>query len=173
VHEKTAGDHLGMNRTYDRTKLFTTWPGMKHELEEYIRQCETCQRNKITQNKTKMPMKVTTTPDVVWAKCAVDIVGPLSQTSDGNKYVLTFQDELFKYTMVIPIQQQDTVTVAKAFVEEVVLKFGIPQMILTDQGSNFMSEVFTNVCKLLKIKKVKPQTITLNLMEPWREHTEC
>jgi len=37
------------------------------------------------------------------------------------------------------------VTVAKAFVEEVVLKFGIPQIILTDLGSNFISEVFTNV----------------------------
>ena len=46
-------------------------------------------------------------------------------------------------------------TIAKAFVEEVILKFGIPQIILTDQSSNFMSEVFTNVCKLLKIKKIK------------------
>jgi hypothetical protein len=41
-----------------------------------------------------MPMKITTTPEVVWEKCALDIFGPLSQTSDGNKYVLTFQDEL-------------------------------------------------------------------------------
>lgn len=155
MHDKPTGGHLGMNRTYDRIKIFTTWPGMKQELEEYIRQCETCQKNKITQNKTKMPMKITTTPDVVWEKCALDFVGPLNQTSDGNKYVLTFQDELSKYTLAIPIQQQDAVTVAKAFVEEVVLKFGIPQMILTDQGSNFMSEVFTNVCKLLKIKKIR------------------
>jgi len=155
MHDKPIGGHLGMNRTYDRLKLFTTWPGMKQELEEYIRQCEICQKNKITQNKTKMPMKITTTPEVVWEKCALDIVGPLNQTLDGNRYVLTFQDELSKYTLAIPIDHQDAVTIAKAFVEEVILKFGIPQMILTDQGSNFMSEVFTNVCKLLKIKKIK------------------
>jgi len=68
--------------------------------------------------------------------------------------VLTFQDELSKYTLVIPIEHQNAVTIAKAFVEEVILKFGIPQKILTDQGSNFMREVFT-VCKLLKIKKMK------------------
>ena len=54
-------------------------------------------------------------------------------------------------------------TIARAFVEEIILKFGIPQTILTDQGSNFMSEVFRNVCKLLKINKIKctayhPQT---------------
>jgi hypothetical protein len=155
MHDKPIGGHLGMNRTYDRMKLFTTWPGMKQKLEEYIQQCETCQKNKITQNKTKMPMKITTTPKVIWEKCALDIVGPLIQTSDGNRYVLTFQDELSKYTLTIPIEQQDTMTVDKAFVEKVVLKFGIPQMILTDQGSNFMTKVFTNVCKLLKIKKEK------------------
>jgi hypothetical protein len=58
---------------------------MKHELEEYISQCETRQKNKITQNKTKLPMKITTTPEEVWEKCALDIVGPLNQTSDRNK----------------------------------------------------------------------------------------
>jgi IS30 family transposase len=87
----------------------------------------------------------------------------LNQTADGNKYVLTFQDELSKVTLAIPIIQQDAMTVARSFVEEIILKFGIPQSILTDQGSNFMSEVFGNVCKLLKIKKIKctayhPQT---------------
>ena len=127
---------------------------MKQELEEYIRKCEICQKNKITQNKTKLPMKITT-PEIVWGKCALDIVGPLIQTSDGNKYVLTLQDELSKYTLALPIKQQDAQTIARVFVEEVILKFGIPQMILTDQGSNFMSEIFTNICKLLNIKKRK------------------
>jgi hypothetical protein len=41
-----------------------------------------------------MPMNITTTPEAVWEKCALDIVGPLNQTLDGNKYALTFQDEL-------------------------------------------------------------------------------
>jgi hypothetical protein len=132
MHNKPIGDHLGMNRMYDRLKLFTTWPCVKQELEEYIRQCETCQKDKITQNKTKIPMKITTTPEVVWEKCALDIVGPLNHALDGNKYVLTFQGELPKYTLAIPIEQQAAGTVAEAFVEEVVLKFGIPQTILTE-----------------------------------------
>ena len=76
---------------------------------------------------------------MVWKKCALVIVGLLSQTSDGNRYVLTFQDELFKYTLAIPIEQQNAVTVVTAFVEEVILKFRIPQMLLPDQGCNFMS----------------------------------
>ena len=113
----------------------------------------------------RMPygLKVTNSPEVVWDKYALDIVGPLNQTADGHKYVLTFQDELSEFTLAIPIVQQDAMTLARAFVEEIILKFGIPQSILTDQGSNFMSEVFGNVCKILKIKWIKctayhPQT---------------
>jgi hypothetical protein len=53
-------------------------------------------------------------------------------------YVLTFQDELSKYTLIVSIIHHDAVRVARAFVEEIV-KFGIPQAVLTDKGSNFIS----------------------------------
>jgi uncharacterized protein YqgV (UPF0045/DUF77 family) len=104
MHENPTGGHLGMNRAYDRIKRFANWPGMKQEIEEHIRRCEFCQKNKITQNKTKMSLQITTIPDVVWEKCCLDIVGPLTTTLEGNKYLLTFQDELSKYTLTIPIQ---------------------------------------------------------------------
>ena len=109
-----------------------------------------------------MPLQITTTPKAVWEKCCMDIVGPLTVTT-GHKYILTFQDELSKYTIAIPIPKQDAKTIARVSVEEIVLKFGILQVLLADQGSNFLSELFTNVCKLLKIKKLKstafrPQT---------------
>jgi len=60
--------------------------------------------------------------------------------SKDNKYLLTFRDELSKYTVAVPIPQQYAMTVAKIFVEEIGLKFGITQVILTDQGSNFLSD---------------------------------
>jgi len=75
----------------------------------------------------------------------LDIVGPLTQTLEGYKYSLTFQDELFKYTVAVPIRHQDTMTVTKVFVQEIVLKFGIPQVLLIGQGSNFLSDLFKNV----------------------------
>ena len=57
--------------------------------------------------------------------------------------------------MAVPIQQQHAMTVARVFVEEIILKFGIPQVLLTDQGSNFLSDQFANVCKLLRMKRIK------------------
>ena len=49
----------------------------------------------------------------------MDIVGPLTQKCEGNKYLLTFQDELSKYTLAVPIPQQDASTVARFFVEQI------------------------------------------------------
>ena len=34
-HEQPVG-HLGMNRTYERIRLYTSWPGMKQEIEDYM-----------------------------------------------------------------------------------------------------------------------------------------
>jgi transposase InsO family protein len=157
-HEQPIGGHLGMNRIFGRLKQYISWPGMKKEIEDYRRQCEVCQKYKITQNKTKLPLQITDTPDMAWQKCSMDIVGPLTPTLQDNKYLLTFQDGLSKFTIAVPIKQQDARTLARAFVEEIILKFGIPQVLLTEQGSNFLNELFSNVCKLLRVKPIKTST---------------
>ena len=114
---KPAGGHLGINKTYENMKLFTTWPGMKQEIENYIKKCEICQKNKIIQHKVKIRLKITTTPEVVWGKCSMDIVGPLTVTT-GHKYILTFQDELSKYTIAVSILQQDAETIAEVLLKK-------------------------------------------------------
>jgi hypothetical protein len=171
-HEQPIDGHLGMNRTFDRLKRYISWPGIKKEIEDYVRQCEICQKNKITRNKTEVPLQIIDTPDVVCKKCSMDIVGPLTPTLQDNKYLLTFQGEFSKFTIAIPLRQQDAITIARGFVEEIVLKFEIPQILLTDQGSNFLSELFSNVCKLLKVKRIKPVHITQKPMGLWNVRTE-
>jgi len=100
-------------------------------------------------------MEITTTAKNPFEKCALDIVGPLTETMSGNKYILTFQDDLSKFIVAMPISQQDAETTAKEFVLNIVLKFGSPAQILTDQRSNFLSDLFKNTCKSLKNKKIQ------------------
>jgi hypothetical protein len=76
---------------------------MKQEIEDYIKHCDICQKNKITQRKTKLPLQISDTPEIVLQICNMDIVGLLTQTFECNEYLLTFQDELSKYTMAMPI----------------------------------------------------------------------
>ena len=80
-------------------------------------------------------------------------MGPTDVSNKGNRYILTFQDDLTKFMVAIPIPTQDAETVAREFVLNIVLKYGIPEVILTDQVANIFSELFTNVCSLLQIAK--------------------
>jgi hypothetical protein len=128
---------------------------MRQEIEEYVKQCKSCQVDKMLKPKQKAPMEIMSTANHPFKKCYLHIVGPLPTSDTGNRYILTFQDDLSKYVVATPISQQDAETVAWAFVSQIVLKCGTSSIVQTDQGANFISEVFKNKCKLLKIKKIQ------------------
>lgn len=140
-----------MNKTYEAIKEHYQWPNMKQEVEEYVKKCKKCQLIKMLKPKSKAPMEIMSMAKHPFQKCALDIVGPMTETVSGNKYILTFQDDLSKFLVAVPIHQQHAETVARKFVLEIALKFGAPAQILTDQGSK-------NTCKLLRIKKVQMAT---------------
>jgi len=50
-----------------------------------------------------MPLIITETSSKPFEKCALDVVGPLTVTTLGNKYLLTFQDDLTKFNKAIPL----------------------------------------------------------------------
>lgn len=67
--------------------------------------------------------------------------------------MINFQDALPKFRKAIPIPNQEATTIAKEFVIKIIFHHGIPNKILTNQRRNFISNMFENVCKLLKIEK--------------------
>ena len=83
---------------------------------------------------------------------AFDIMGPLPESS-GNKYILLIGDQFTKWFEVIPMSNQEAPTVAKAFVNVWVSRFGCPANLHSDKGSNFMSNLFKNMCKELGINR--------------------
>ena len=95
-------------------------------------------------------MRITDTPRKEFDKIQVDIVGPLPTTERGNKYILTIQDCLTKYSDAIPLQSIDSVTVAIALGENLICRFGCPRIIHKDQGSNFLSQIMKTFCKIFK-----------------------
>ena len=154
MHECPIGGHQGVQRTFERLKLYVTWPGMFHDVEEYITNCRVCQQNKFTGPYIKAPFHETDTQFHPWDKLYLDIVGPLPLTEDGHKYVLTCQDNLSKYLLAIPLMTQTAEEVALNFMRYVVLQYGIPCSIVTDQGTQFMGDVLRRLCKLLKVHKI-------------------
>ena len=79
-------------------------------------------------------MEITTAASRPFERCALNIVGPTGVTNKGNRYILTFQDDLTKFMATISIPTQDAETIAREFVQNIVLKYGIPEVMLNDQG---------------------------------------
>ena len=88
-------------------------------------------------------------------RVALDVLGPLPTTERGNKYILVIADYFTKWTESYSIPDQEAVTVATKLVEEFVSRFGVPRQLHSDQGRNFESAVFTQMCSLLSIDKTR------------------
>jgi hypothetical protein len=151
-----------MNKTYRAIRAQYHWPNMKQEIEAYVKHCKSCQVNKVLTPRRKVPMEITTKAEHRFEKCYMDVVGPLPITQGNNRCILTLQDDLSKYVAAIPIHQQEAQTIAKAFVERIVLIYGTPRILQTDQGANFVNEVFKATCRILRKKRFNQPRFTLN-----------
>lgn len=90
-----------------------------------------------------------------YERIALDIVGPLPETNHRNKYILVIGDYFSKWTEAFPLPNQEAQTVAKCLVEEWVCRYGAARSIHTDQGRNFESCLFKEVCRLLSMHKTR------------------
>ena len=77
------------------------------------------------------------------------------ETPKGNKYILVIVDQCTKWMEAISLKNQLTETVAGVVVREFVAWFRCPLEIDTDQGRNFESELFKEMCELLEIGKTR------------------
>jgi hypothetical protein len=150
------GGHLGINKTIKKIQKQFKWRGMNTDIKTYIKNCTLCQKNKKNKNinnkKIQQPMAaITSISSKSFEKIFLDIVGPLTTTLSGNTYILTMQNDLTKYSLGVPLPDHQANTMAEAFVVHFVCIHGIPETILTDQGTEFLSKIFSEVCKLLKI----------------------
>lgn len=129
------------------------WPGIDKDVLDFVKKCSTCQKTKYSRY-TKQPMTITTTASSGFEKIFLDLVGPLDKDENGNCYLVTIQCELTKFIEAYPIKNKESVTVARSIIQNFVLRFGIPKVIATDRGSEFISSTMVEVCKLLKIQKL-------------------
>ncbi|KAL4707658.1 hypothetical protein ACJJTC_014697 [Scirpophaga incertulas] len=90
-------------------------------------------------------MEITTTASSAFDKVYLDLVGPLDNDLDDNRYILTIQCELSKYVQAFPLKNKDTNTVADAFARHFILRFGVPRAIATDRGTEFMSTTMEQI----------------------------
>jgi hypothetical protein len=121
MHDCPIGGHQGASRTLERIKLYLEWKGMEQDIEDYIKNCVSCQQMNLGKIMT-VPLQVTDTQAFLWDKLAVDVVGPLEVTSQRNKYILSCQDNLSKYSylVAVPLQSQTAEETAEKLVKFII-----------------------------------------------------
>ncbi|CAF4870377.1 unnamed protein product [Pieris macdunnoughi] len=153
-HDIPIAGHLGSVRMYDRIKQSYYWKGMRSDIESYVKQCKSCQENKALRKLNRAPMRITSTSSEPCQRISMDIVGPLPETGPAKlRFILTFQDDLTKFSSAYPIRSTTAEETSECLLHYISI-FGIPKSILTDQGTNFTSDLFKKTCEFLKIKNL-------------------
>ena len=130
------------------------WPGLQSDVRSYVAGCETCTKRTEPNPTKRAPMQIVRS-GFPMERLAIDILGELQMTPNGNKYILVISDYFTKWTEALPMPNMEACTVAKTLVDFVLCRFGIPLKIHSDQGRQFESNLFKEMCKLLGIEKTR------------------
>ena len=86
---------------------------------------------------------------------ATDLVGPLPESDDRNKYIPVVTDYFTRWVEAFSLPNQEASTVATKLIDKVFLRFGVPEQLHSDQGQQFKAQMITELCKLLNIHKTR------------------
>ena len=154
AHESLLQGHLGVNNTLRKIQSQFYWPGIADCVSRYCKSCDLCQKTIDKGRVKKVPLGRMPQIGVPFERIAIDLVGPLSPPSErGHRYILTVVDYATRYLEAIPFKQITTPDIAEALIG-VYSRVGIPCEVLSDLGTQFISDLMREVSRLLSIKQL-------------------
>ena len=79
----------------------------------------------------------------------MDILDVCDPTPEGHRYILVIADYFSKWTEAFPMKNKCADTVANLLVDHIILRFGMPLVIHSDQGREFENNLMKSLCTLL------------------------
>ncbi len=157
AHDIPLSGHLGREKTAKRILRRFYWPTLFRDVKQHCQTCEECQLHG-----AKAPMIPLPVIGEPFKRIAMDIVGPLPRTGRGNRFILVVSDYATRYPEAIPLRNITAPKIAEVLVE-LFSRYGIPEEILTDQGTNFTSKLFGELYRLIGVQAIRtspyhPQT---------------
>lgn len=144
--------YLGSSRTAYKVKSEFYWPGVQADVRRYCRSCDICQRTTPKGRTTKVPLGEMPLIDVPFQREAVDLIGPIQPATDlSNRYILTLVDFATRYPEAVALKGIETEKVAEALID-IFCRIGVPKEMLTDQGTQFTSELMAETSRLLSFR---------------------
>jgi transposase InsO family protein len=153
-HDNKDSGHIGPYKTFLRAKQSFYWKHMRAECERYVRTCAACSKNKKSNRKRRANLQ-RFHAGCPMERVHIDILGPMTKTTQGNTVILMVIDQFTKWVECFPLPDQCAERVAKTMLDEFFTRMGYPLEIHSDQGRNFTSHIFETLCKLLDITKTR------------------
>lgn len=143
--------HPGVRTTRKLLAKSYFWPGMNTDAADWARSCLSCQRAKVHRH-IKSPLGQFP-PAPRLEHVHIDVVGPLP-ISENARFIITMIDRFTRWPEAYPVADASAETTARTFYDGWISRYGTPATITTDQGRNFESKLFTNLARLMGIKKI-------------------
>jgi len=131
--------HEGTEKTVARLKESYHWPGMWNDVNEYVKTCLECQCFRpmpIPKNLSNKSSPV----ERPFVRVGLDIVGPLPLTRSENQYLIVLVDYTTKWVEASPLKHIESKDVIN-FLKDVFARHGVPEIIITDNGPQFTSDI--------------------------------
>jgi transposase InsO family protein len=151
-HDSVLSAHCGKHTTHKKIAAQYYWPNRRREVDFYCMTCPSCAARRTTDT-TNMKLQEMPQPREVFEFVGIDIT-QLPATGE-YQYILTIVDFFSRFLVMVPMIDQTAATVAKAFVENFALVYNCPKYLYSDLGRQFESELFSEMCKLLDISKLR------------------
>ena len=153
AHTDLMSGHFGRKKTFARLSGRFLWPRMWVEVKEFVRSCSGCQRAS-RKDQARAPLQPLQVESEPFSKVAYDLVGPLPKSSSGYRYILTMMDLFSKFPAAVPLKKVDNTSVLEGMLE-VFASYGLPKVLLTDQGSVFTSRLTKTMSQQFGISKIQ------------------
>ena len=116
--------------------------------------CDSCASIKPPLKSLKAPLGAMTIGAPV-DRLGTDLLGPLPLTPRGNRHILVVTDYFTKWVEIFAVPDQTAETCAEVILNEVIACYGCPYEIHSDQGRNYESRIFSELCLLLEVRKTR------------------
>jgi len=144
--------HPGAGRTKETIYLTYWWKGMSVDVENHVKSCKSCARRKARNAVAAVPIQGYHAPTMPWERTHIDLTGPLTTTTQGNRYIVVMKDALTRYVETMAVKDKTAEMVVDAFIQCVVYRHGAVGTLVSDNGREFVNKLFAQVAQLLKIK---------------------
>lgn len=151
-HDSPTGGHFGREKTWAKAAERYWWPGLRASVAAYVDACSFCQFHKRPTGRMEGELIPIAPPRECLRQFGVDHIGPFKETSRGNLYVIVAIDLLSKFVVGAPVAHETSELAVTFILKDIIAHHGHPDKIITDPGSCFTSNLWTEAMRRFGIK---------------------